>query len=383
MWKQGALVDITVTGLASCGEAVGRFDGRVVFVADGVPGDRLRVRLLKVKPDKAWGKTQEIVQASPQRVRHRCAIADKCGGCQWQSVSYAHQLEAKRDQVYQALRRIGRLDDPVVAPVVSSATFGYRNKVTYPLGLSENGDVQAGYYRKGSHQIVDMNQCPVQDPRLDTLLENVKLDIQSRDWPVGDERPQTGGLLHLSLRVGRRTGEILLTLVASCAHEQLVHIQQQAKEWMAMHPGLVGVCVNKYTDSGNAIFGSDTKCIAGRGYLFEEFAGLRFRVESTTFFQINTEQAERMIHVILEGLQLRGDETLIDAYCGIGTLTLPLAQNVPRGRVLGVDRQKAAIHAAKANALENKICNAEFKVWLSCTETHALDWSSLRQKGLY
>lgn len=192
----------------------------------------------------------------------------------------------------------------------------------------------------------------------------IKLDIEGRGWPVYDEQSQTGGLRHMSLRVGPRTGEILLTLVASGAHlkEQLYGLREQAKEWLTVHPGLVGVCVNKHGNNTRAIFGPETVCVAGRGYLFEEFAGLKFRVGPTTFFQVNSEQAEAMIHVILEGLKLRGHETLVDAYCGIGTLTLPLAQKVPQGEVLGMDTQREAIEAARANASSNKICNAKFEV---------------------
>eukprot|EP00803_Ostreobium_quekettii_P007378 evm.model.scf_89.15 EVM.evm.TU.scf_89.15 scf_89:69303-73111(+) len=370
-WRQGSLVDLTVTGLSSTGDAVGRFNGRVVFVPDACPGDRLSVRLLHVKSGQARAEIQRVIEPSPFRVRPRCIVADKCGGCQWQVVEYGRQLEAKRDQVYQALRRIGHLQEPEVATLVSSEPFWYRNKVTYPLRSSGHGDVQAGCYRKGSHRIVNINQCPVQDPRLDPLLANVKADISRLGWPVckDDGLSLEPCLRHLSMRVGRRTGEILLTLVATGAPTYgekgpfcQKAAEEQAAKWMAQYDGLVGVCVNVQPQQTNVIFGRTTVCLAGRGYLNEEFAGLLFQVGPTTFFQVNTEVAEKMAAIVLERLGLHGHQTVVDAYCGIGTLTLPLAKSLPEGRVVGIEVQAEAIMDARANAHRNGICNIEFKV---------------------
>lgn len=356
-WRQGELVEVTITDLSDSGDGVGRFGQRVVFVPDTVTGDRAIVRLIRVKPQYAQGKLQELLEPSPYRVRPSCIVADKCGGCQWQHVDAEYQLEAKRNQVMQALERIGGFPSPIVDPVLNvSSPLQYRNKSTYPLRRSQTGQVQAGYYQKGTHHIVNLNQCPIQDSRLNVLLAEVKQDIQQRGWSIYDETQHRGKLRHLSLRIGRRTGEMLLTLVSQ--EPKLVDLEEQAQQWLDRYPDLVGVCINVNRDRTNTIFGNDTRCIAGRSYLHETFAGLTFQIRPDTFFQVHTEQAEALVNVILEELNLQGTEVFIDAYCGIGTMTLPIAQKVKQA--IGLEVQAEAIAQAKLNAELNQIENVAF-----------------------
>jgi 23S rRNA (uracil1939-C5)-methyltransferase len=356
MWQQGELVEVEITDLSDSGDGVGRLGQRVVFVPDTVTGDRVLVRLVRVKPQYAQGKLHELVQPSPYRIRPRCIVADKCGGCQWQHIDYTYQQEAKRNIVVQALQRIGGFNQPPVDPVLVGDCLGYRNKVTYPLRRSASGQVQAGYFQKGSHHLINLNQCPIQDDRLDPLLAEVKQDIQQRGWSIYDETQHRGKLRHLGLRVGRRTGEMLLTLASRDAG--LVGLEEQAQTWLERYPSLVGVALNLNPDRTNAIFGQETRCIAGKAYLTEEFAGLEFQIRPETFFQVNTEQAEALLNVILEELQPQGNELLVDAYCGIGTLTLPLAKRV--ARAIGLEVQPEAIDQAQTNAALNQIENATF-----------------------
>jgi 23S rRNA (uracil1939-C5)-methyltransferase len=369
-WQQGATVAVTITDLSDRGDGVGRFEQRAVFVPDTVTGDRVQVRLVRVKPKYAYGKLLEVLEPSPHRVAPSCIVADKCGGCQWQHISDAYQQEAKRNLVVQAMERIGGFQDLLIEPVLTPVAFlHYRNKSTYPVAIAENqgqrrskqalvhGRVVAGYYQKGSHQIVNLNQCPIQDQRLDPILAAVKQDIQQAKWPIYDEQTHQGSVRHLSLRVGRRTGEILLTIVAKDANLQ--NIWHLAQAWMERF-NLVGVCLNLNPAKGNVIFGEQTSCITGRGYLHETFAGLTFQIRPETFFQVYTEQAEAIVQQICTELQLAGDEIILDAYCGIGTLTLPLAQRAQR--VIGIEMQASAIEQARINAQLNQITNTEFHV---------------------
>ncbi|GAX35911.1 23S rRNA (uracil(1939)-C(5))-methyltransferase RlmD [Nodularia sp. NIES-3585] len=357
--QQGDLIEIAIADLSNTGEGVGRFEEQVVFVPDTVPGDRAIVRLVHVKPKYAHGKLHELLEASPHRVRPSCIVADKCGGCQWQHIDYEYQLLAKHNQVIQALQRIGGFVNPPVDAMLTTATpLGYRNKSTYPLGISATGQVQAGYYQKGSHQLVNLNQCPVQDPRLNPLLAEVKQDIQQRGWRIYDERKHQGQIRHLGLRIGRRTGEMLLTLVVK--DWNLPGIEQQAQEWFKRYPLLMGVSLNRNSDRTNAIFGSQTRCIAGVPYLREKFADLEFQVLPDTFFQVYTEAAEALLHVIQSELNLQGEELLVDAYCGIGTLTLPLAKQVRQA--IGIELQPEAVQQAILNAEHNGINNVTFQV---------------------
>lgn len=357
-WRQGALLTLTIVDLSNSGDGVGRCQERVVFVPNAVPGDRLSVRLLHVKPQYAHGRIEKILKPSPHRIRPACIVADKCGGCQWQPVEYERQLEAKQAQVIQSLERIGGLNNPPVDTVLASPPLGYRNKVSYPLGTSATGQVQAGYYQKSSHRLVNLNQCPIQDPRLNPLLAEVKQDIQQRGWSIYDETQHQGLLRHLSLRIGQRTGEMLLTLVATTL--KLPDLNEQAELWLDRYPDLVGVFLNSNPDRTNAIFGSETRCIAGQPYLREILAGLQFQIRPTTFFQVNTAQAEALLQTIQQELRFQGHELVIDAYCGIGTLTLPIAQQVRQ--VIGIEVQSEAIEQAEQNARINHIDNVTFHV---------------------
>lgn len=365
-WQQGSLLEVSIDSLNHNGEGVGRWEGRVVFVPDTVPGDRIEVRLLHVKPTYAQGKLHQILIDSPHRIRPRCIVADKCGGCQWQHIDYTYQLEAKRNLVIQDLQRIGGFQHPPVDPVLNTSTdplpiadLGYRNKATYPLNRSTtSGQVQAGYYQKGSHRLVNLNQCPIQDPRLNPLLAEIKQDIQQRNWAIYKESQHRGKLRHLGLRIGRRTGEMLLTLVTK--EGNLAGLKEQAEAWMERYPNLVGVCLNLQPDRNNVILGKETQTIAGRSYLVEEFAGLQFHIHPATFFQVNTEQAEALLEQIQAELQPQGTETLLDAYCGIGTLTLPLAKQVKQA--IGIEIHKESVLQAEQNAELNHISNATFQV---------------------
>ena len=405
--KQGDVVEIEITDISESGEGVGRVGNQVVFVPDTVTGDVITARLVNVKRQYAHGKLLEIVTASPHRVRPSCIVADKCGGCQLQHIDYDYQLTAKENQVIQALKRIGGFAEPPVAPILGAqGNFAYRNKVTYPLGVSDTGNIKAGYYRKGTHQIVNLNQCPVQDERLNPLLAEIKQDIQDRGWQIyqpeskGAREPgarRTGVQIvvsqyadpgvtdrgiakpklrnrpmvteitavpdnspkfrHLLLRIGRRTGEILLTLVVTDFN--IPDIEGQAQRWMQRYPNLVGVCLNLNERPTNNIFGTETRCVAGREYISETFGNLEFQLKADTFFQIYTEQAETILNLIIDRAGFTGTETLIDAYCGIGTFTLPLSKRVKR--VVGLEVHNSSVVQARANARLNGINNVEFR----------------------
>jgi 23S rRNA (uracil1939-C5)-methyltransferase len=359
VWRQGEVIELEISDLSDTGDGVGRFDQRVVFVPDTVVGDRILVRLLNVKPKYAHATLKQILQPSSQRIHPICIVADKCGGCQWQHINYNYQITAKHNQVVQTLERIGGFINPPVAPVLSTpSSLGYRNKATYPFRVSLTGQVQAGYYQKGSHQLINLNQCPVQDSRLNPLLSQIKQDIQKRGWSIYDEKRHQGKIRHLGLRIGSRTGEILLTLVVK--DRNLPEIETQAQEWLQRYPNLVGVCLNRNSDRTNAIFGNETTCIAGIPYLQEKFAGLEFQVRPDTFFQVHTETAEALLKIIQSELNLQGHEIIIDAYCGIGTLTLPLAKQARQ--VIGLEVQSSAVEQAIFNAQHNGINNVTFRL---------------------
>ena len=357
-WQQGNLIELEITGLSNSGEGLGRFQERVVFVPDTVPGDRVLVRLVRLKKQYSYGQLQEILTPSPHRIRPNCIVADKCGGCQWQHIDIDYQRQSKQQQIIDALERIGGFTDLAIAPLLSSVdNLAYRNKVTYPLARSQSGQVQAGYYRRQSHHLINLNQCPVQDDRLNPFLKEIKQDIQSQGWSIYDESQQRGKLRHLALRIGRRTGEILLTLISTSP--SLPGLTEQAEIWLERYPELVGVALNCQPQHNNVIFGEEIQIIVGRNSCREIFAGLEFELGPDTFFQIHTEAAESLLEAIIEQLPLTGDEHLVDAYCGIGTFTLPLAQKVKSAIALEINA--ASVHQARRNAEINQITNVEFQ----------------------
>lgn len=354
--QQGDIVELEITDLSNEGKGVGRIDNHVIFVEDTVVGDRILARLVRVKKKHSEGKIQEILSPSPHRIRPRCIVADKCGGCQWQHIDYQFQLEIKRNLVIQTLERIGGFNKPPVLEVIGGKDLDYRNKATYPLGLSDINRVQAGYYKKNSHKIVNLNQCPIQDQRLNPFLAEIKQDLQDLDIPIYNEKTQKGALRHLALRIGANTGEVLLTLVSKA--KQLVQLQDQPSLWLQRYPNLVGVALNHNPHATNVIFGEDTFLLAGRLHLKEIFAGFTLNLRAETFFQVNTKMAETLLNEIFKQLNLQGNETIVDAYCGIGTFTLPFAQKVQKA--IGIEIQQAAVEQAQINAQQNNINNVDF-----------------------
>ena len=359
--KLNQVVPMEIVSFNSSGDGIGESETSPLkfFVPNTVPGDRIKARITKLKRNFARAELIEVIEPSSRRIRPACIVADKCGGCQWMAVDYSLQIESKKEQVIQALKRIGGFDAPVVNDVLSAQQpLRYRNKVTYPLRWSADGrNVKAGYFQKGTHKLINLNQCPVQDESLNPLLAEVKLDIQDQEWSLYDEVHHKGCLRHVGFRVGRRTGEILITLVTH--QTDLPNLDAVAQTWLERYPNVVGVVLNINAERTNRIFGSKTELVAGRSHLMEHFAGLQFQIQANTFFQVFTEQAEAILEKMIASLQLEGTETIVDAYCGVGSMTLPLAQKAEF--VLGIEIQREAIRQAKRNAALNQIGNVKFE----------------------
>jgi len=264
--------------------------------------------------------------------------------------------------VLETIRRIAGLEAPVRPILGAPAPLGYRNRAIIPLERRADGTLRAGYYRRGSHRIVNLNRCPVLDARIDQLIQPLKQDLEASDWPI--DRHGGGGLRHLALRVGQATGEVLITLVS--ADRDLPGLEAIANDWMARWPEVVGVCLNLQDQPTNLLLGEPTLTVAGRPWLEEGFSGLRYRIGADTFFQVNTGQAEALVPSLLEALGEGSDHgpgELVDAYCGIGTFSLPLAQ--AGWSVHGIEQHPAAVALARRNAEANCLtARATFEVGL-------------------
>jgi 23S rRNA (uracil1939-C5)-methyltransferase len=373
MARAGELGEITVEDLSHCGEGIGRLDGEVIFVAGGLPGDQLRIRLRQRHRGHWQAEIAGVIVASPDRRRPPCILADHCGGCSLQPLSDPAQARWKETMVSQTLRRLAAVEGLVRPILVAPRPLGYRNRAILPLERTDDGTLRAGYYRRGSHRIVNLNRCPVLDPRIDRLIQPLKEDLESSGWPV--DRHGGGGLRHLALRVGDTSGEVLITLVA--ADERLPGLEAMASQWMDRWSEVVGVCLNLQPDATNRLFGERTVCLAGRLWLVEGFAGLRYRIGADTFFQVNTHQAEVVVPLLQAAFQPQIEDQpgdLVDAYCGIGTYSLPLARQ--GWRVHGLEQHAASVDLARRNTRLNGL---EDRARFECTPVGAVLAERLRE----
>ncbi len=345
----GLRCDLVITDLSHDGQGIGRSGDAVVFVPGALPGEQVRVRLVH-RARRHWlAELELVIVASDQRCRPPCILADRCGGCSLQHLSPGAQGQWKSQAVGQALARIGKLDHPLLPLLEAASGLGYRNRAVIPLERRPDGSLRCGYYLRGSHRIVNMNHCPVLDPRLDALIKPLKADLEASPWPVDRHGQSSGGLRHLALRIGAHSGELLITLISS--HERLPGLAQQAQGWLERWPQLVGVCLNLQPLPTNVLMGPVTQLIAGRSWLRENFAGFQLQIASDTFFQVFTAQAERVVPLLLQALAGLTPATVIDAYCGIGTYSLPLAAS--GWQVLGLELNANAVELAQLNAASN------------------------------
>ena len=347
MARVGALLELNLTDLGRDGRSLGRHDGQVVFVEGGLPGERVLARITARGRGHLVGQLKTVLQHAPERRSPPCILADHCGGCGLQPLADQAQRHWKQEMVRQTLQRIGHLD-VIVRPLIGAeAGLGYRNRALIPLERSGDGRLRAGYYRRGTHQIVNMNHCPVLDPRIDALIRPLKSDLEATGWPV-DRHAGAGsgaGLRHLGLRLGVHSGELLIILIAG--HASLPGLNDLARRWMDRWPQLVGVVLNLQPLAGNVLLGPHSHTIAGRGWLNESFAGVTLRIAADTFFQVNTLQAEQVVPLLRQALG-EGPGRLVDAYSGIGTFSLPLALN--GWQVHGIEHHPGAVELARANA---------------------------------
>jgi 23S rRNA (uracil1939-C5)-methyltransferase len=338
--------DLTREGLG-----LGRLDGQVVLVAGALPGDLARVRITHRARRHAVATLVSLLDPSPDRRRPPCILADRCGGCTLQALDDPAQVRWKKQLVDQTLHRLGGVTTAARPLLPAPEPLGYRNRAVIPLERDGQGRLRAGYYRRGSHQIVNMNRCPVLDPRLDAMIAPLKADLEASGWPV-DRHGAAGqvgaGLRHLALRIGHRSGERLLTLVAS--HGDLPGLPDWAARWMERWPDLVGVTLNLQPQPDNRLFGPRNRTILGRDWLVDSFAGVELRIGPDTFFQVCGTQAERVVGLLLDALgPPRG--RLVEGYCGIGTFSLPLAR--AGWTVWGIESHAGTVALARANALGN------------------------------
>lgn len=353
----GQVYEMEVERLGSSGEGVGRIEGVTVFVPGALPKERVLITIVDVKKKYAIGEVRERLTDSLDRVVPRCPIYEVCGGCQLQHLSYAAQLAVKRQQVIDALERIGGLRGVLVHPVIGAETpWQYRNKMQFPVG-SAKGNIVIGCYAKGSHDIINTEDCCIQQAENNDLMNAMREAVKRFGIPVYHEDRHTGVLRHIMGRVGKN-GALMAVFVTAVPElrrsKEIVHFLREKL------PHLVSVQQNIQTYRSNVILGRETKLLWGKPTIEDTIGRLSFHISPRSFFQVNTEQAEVLYQKALSYAALTGRETVIDVYCGTGTITLFLAQRARR--VIGIEIVAPAIRDAQKNARDNRVKNAEFIV---------------------
>lgn len=370
----GQLVDAEIIGIGHDGEGVGRTrDGFTLFVHGALPGERVSVRVEHVKKQFGYAKLVQVLETSTHRQEPPCPLYAECGGCQLQHMGYDAQLRQKRQIVVDALERIGKLkvagvgetsDNQASSAIVVHPTIGmedpwrYRNKAQVPFGQVEGGLV-GGFYAQGSHRIIDMKECLIQHEWNDRAVGLVKSLCGELGIRAYDEATGRGVLRQVVVKVGFRTGEIMVVLVTN--GDDFTRRRELVEMICRELPGVKSICQNINTARTNVIFGPRTEVLWGEEYIYDYIGDVRFAISARSFYQVNPVQTERLYGKALEYAALSGGETVIDAYCGIGTISLFLAQHAER--VYGVEIVPEAIEDARRNAqlngLEHK---AEFAV---------------------
>ncbi len=353
----GLTIDVVGEDLDQQGRGLARWNGWVITVPQLLPGEEAKVKVQQ-RQRKMWlARRVATISSSPDARRPPCILASDCGGCSLQHLSVDAQNSWKQQRLANTLSRIGQLDPDVNALVSPDReSLGYRNRALIPI-RRDGRKVRLGYYKRGSHRIVNLNHCPVLDPRLDALIEPIKRDLEATSWPMDSDLQGEPGLRHLGLRIGVRTGEILITLISATESLQAVDVLSAA--WMRRWPQLKGVTINLQPKRSNAVFGDRTICLQGQDAIEERFCGLSLELGTTTFFQVNTPRAERVVEQIRDWItRSEPSQRLIDAYCGIGTIALPLA--AAGHRVTGLEISSASVRHAERNAARNRLKHTRF-----------------------
>lgn len=348
---------VHVEDLTHDGAGVAKIDGYPLFIHGALPGEDVHVHVLKTLKSYGFAKLLQIENASPFRVEAPCPVFDTCGGCQVQHLSYEGQMTFKRKLVRDAITRIGKLPDVPVHPVKGMEDpWRYRNKSQIPFGMEE-GRVVAGFYAPRSHKIADTDICIIQTPEADSIMTGIKQKLTEMGIEPYEEETHRGQLRHVVVRKARATGEVMVVLVTK--KKKFPQAERAVELIRELVPATVSIVQNINTEKTNVIFGDETITLWGNDIIEDRIGDVRFEISARSFYQINPEQTEVLYGQALQYADLTGNETVIDAYCGIGTISLFLAQKAKF--VMGVEIVPPAIEDAKRNAELNGFSNTLFE----------------------
>ena len=353
--KKNDIINLEIDNCGLDGSGIGRHDGLAVFVPSAAKGDVIKAHILKVKKNCAFAKIGEILTPSPDRIECPCPVNMKCGGCSFGQISYEAEAQIKENHVKECFKRIGGLN-PEFEPVMKAdKIYGYRNKAQFPVRIDGEA-IAIRFYANHSHRVINCPGCLLQPAEFEGILGVFTQYIKKYNVSSYDEESHTGLLRHIYIRKGTASGEIMVCPVINGdslpGEDELVNMLTASCE------GIKSVVINSNKDKTNVILGRNCRTLYGADYITDTLCGLKFRLSPLSFYQVNRDQAEKLYHKAAEYAGLTGAETLLDLYCGTGTIGLTMADKVKK--LIGVEIVPQAIEDAKINAAENGIDNARF-----------------------
>lgn len=353
MLKKNDEIELNIDDFTSEGNGVGRFDGMAVFVDGAAAGDRARVHIIKVKPNYAVGKLMKVLKPSKDRIVPDCELTATCGGCAFRHISYEAECDMKRKKVEDAFLRIGGIDKRLDGFIAADALTSYRNKAQYPTGFEK--ELKIGFYALHTHRIVNCENCLLQPEIFSKIVSEIRKWIIEFGVSVYDGETGEGLLRHIYLRQGTVTGEIMVCLVIN---GEEIPKEKQLITRLVEFEDIKSVVLNINQKKNNVILGEECRTIYGSDYIYDELCGVKIRLSPLSFYQVNHNQAERLYGKAAEYADLDGSQTVVDMYCGAGTIGLSMADRAKQ--IIGIEIVEPAVEDAKVNAELNSINNAEF-----------------------
>ena len=354
MLEKNKIYEGVVTDYTAEGQGVMKIEGCAVFLPNAVAGETCRIRIEKVGKTWAAGKIVEILERSPHRINRACPVAKLCGGCDFWHMTYVEETRLKAERVRQTLNRIGG-QQLTSMPILAAPTCeSYRNKAQYPVS-SKKGRAYAGFFKAGTHEVVENERCLILPKETDLVKDLVMDYVNQFRVTVYDETTLKGLLRHIYVRRGAVSGQILVCLVVN--GRKLPRVEELIRRLKTV-PGFTTLVLSVNTRAGNAVLGDEFITLHGPGYIEDTLCGLTFRLSPRSFYQVNHHQAQRLYEAAIAQAEITRNDTVLDLYCGVGTITLAMAKSA--GKVIGVEVIPQAVQDARENALRNGIENAEF-----------------------
>ena len=357
-FRKNDLVTLEIEDCGIDGEGIGKADGFTVFVKDAVIGDTVTAKIIKAKKNYGYGRLMEVLKPSPYRVEPKCEFARQCGGCQLQALSYDQQLVFKTNKVKGHLERIGGFTDIPMEPIIGmDELFHYRNKAQFPVGRNKEGKIVTGFYAGRTHNIIENRDCALGVAENKEVLDRVIAHMEKYGIEPYNEATGKGLVRHVLIRYGYFTKEVMVCLILN--GNKLPKEEQLVKSLCEI-PGMTSITINVNKKHSNVILGEEIRLLWGQEYITDRIGDISYQISPLSFYQVNPMQTQKLYAKALEYADLHGQETVWDLYCGIGTISLFLAQKAKFVR--GVEIVPAAIENAKENAKLNGLENTEFFV---------------------